>query len=664
MKQIRIFILLAALSWGGMLTAGVSTYTFTTQDWNSKVAGVVCDNKTDGWVSDKAGNAYSGSYQIGVQVTAKTTGAGATSVQTFEKVRRVTFNYATTTKGQGSIAVQVGENVAVDSVVTIANPSNRDMTIVLPEEQTGRVKFVVNCTKNSIYLNSITIYSSTGGANPFTIDTYQLVTDAAQLADSDQIMIGVNVAGMDYIMGFYDENTSKNNIHAIAGKYTADRTQVTPDDRAVYTLHKTKLDEQTVFYIQDEIRYVEAYLVASGGQTKNVLAAWNKLYDSGTYGNYGYWDIRVAADGTATIGNMGKSKGKYLQYNATGKLFGCYASAGSQTPICIYRRVEALGDTTPIVAPLTNFGTVCKTGERATGSKTITVNANGLTEDIAVRLKRGAPFALSATQLDRDGDNLTITYAATEAGIYRDILVLTSGDVTAEAMVMLCVVQPMKVAEAVRVEDYTTIYLDTVVVTKKYDRYIFVRDHTGAMLIYDTGDADGKRYGSGLENGHVLTGVVGRFQNYFGVPELIPTAKWQQQNKKAECLPEPFPSAATPVTAPAAVDSSLVCKYITLDAVVIDDQDMAASSSVAAVKVVDAFNVGLTRQIPTRLDAIVMLSHNEIQLWCVRQEEVGTATESLYTPEHTTMPYKYLRDGQLVIICGDKVYSTDGKEIK
>ena len=647
-----------------MLTAGVSTYMFTDKDWLSKAGGSACDNTTDGWVSDKAGNDYSGSYQIGVKVTAKTTGAGATSVQTFEKVRRVTFNYATTTKGQGSISVQVGENAAVDSAVTIANPSNRDMTIVLPEEQTGQVKFVVNCTKNSIYINSITIYSSTGGANPFTIDTYQLVTDVAQLTDSDRIIIGVNVAGMDYVMGFYDENTSKNNIHAITGKYSEDHTQVTSDDRAVYTLRKTVLDGQTVYYIQDEIRYVEAYLVASGGQTKNVLAVWDKLTDSKTYGNYGYWDIRVAADGTATIMNMGNSKGKYLQYNATGKLFGCYASAGSQTPVCIYRGVEALGDTTLIVAPLTNFGTVCKTGVRATGSKTITVNANGLNEDISVLLKHGVPFALSTTQIDREGDKLTITYEATEAGVYRDTLLLTSGEVTAEAMVMLNVVQPMKVAEAVRAEDYTTIYLDTVVVTKKYDRYIFVRDHTGSMLIYDTGDADGKRYGSGLKNGHVLAGITGRFQNYYGVPELVPTAKWQQQNKKTECLPEPFMDIVTPGKTPAAVDSSHVCKYITLEAMVIDDQDMAASASVAAVKVVDAFHIGLTRRIPTQLDAIVMLSHNEIQLWCVRQEEIGTAVESDHAPEHSTLPYKCIREGQLVIVYGDMVYSVDGKEIK
>ena len=664
MKQIRILVLLAALLGGEMLTAGVSTYMFTDKDWLSKAGGSACDNTTDGWVSDKAGNDYSGSYQIGVKVTAKTTGAGATSVQTFEKVRRVTFNYATTTKGQGSISVQVGENAAVDSAVTIANPSNRDMTIVLPEEQTGQVKFVVNCTRNSIYLNSITIYSSTGGANPFTIDTYQLVTDVAQLTDSDRIIIGVNVAGMDYVMGFYDENTSKNNIHAITGKYSEDRTQVTSDDRAIYTLRKTVLDGQIVYYIQDEIRYVEAYLVASGGQTKNVLAAWNKLYDSGTYGNYGYWDIRVAADGTATITNIGNSKGKYLQYNATGKLFGCYASAGSQTPVCIYRCVEALGDTTLIVAPLTNFGTVCKTGVHATGSKTVTVNANGLNEDISVRLKHGAPFALSTTQIDREGDKLTITYKAAETGMYRDTLLLTSGDVTAEAIVMLNVTQPMKIAQAVRAEDYTTIYLDTVVVTKKYDRYIFVRDHTGSMLIYDTGDADGKRYGSGLKNGHVLAGITGRFQNYYGVPELVPTAKWQQQNKKTECLPEPFMDIVTPGKTPAAVDSSHVCKYITLEAMVIDDQDMAASASVAAVKVVDAFHIGLTRRIPTQLDAIVMLSHNEIQLWCVRQEEIGTAVESDHAPEHSTLPYKCIREGQLVIVYGDMVYSVDGKEIK
>lgn len=656
MKRLQlIFASALLLVCSNFTMAGVTTYTFTSADWKSKVGTTVCDNQTDGWISDKAGADYSSTYQIGVKVTDKQafTGAGATSVQSFREVRRITFNYATTTKGQGSIHVQVGDNVAIDSVVTISNPSNRDLTVVLPEEQTGKITFQVNCTRNSIYLNSISIYSASGGSNPFTVDTYQLVTDVSQLLDSDQIIIGVFQDDVHRIMGYFDENVSQNNIHSIAGKYTADRTQVGADDRAVYTLHRTELEGKTVFYIQDELRYEEAYLVANGGQTKNRLAVWNKLYDSKTYGNYGYWDIIIVPDGRATVMNLGKSKGRYLQYNASGSLFGCYADAGSQTAVCIYRCVRALGDTTAIVAPLTNFGTVCLHGEHNTGAKTLTINANGLMQDIDVRLKGGAPFSLSATRLDRDGGSLTISYDVAVTGYYQDTLLLSSGDVYAEAVVLLHATRPMKVAEAVHVADYTTVYLDTVVVTKKYDSYIFVRDATGAILIYDQGDANGRRYGSGLMNGDVLTGVVGRAWNYYGVPELMPIRAWKVGAKREECLPE---------VVSAQLDSADVCRYVRLPQLIVGEDNMATASYLETpLSVDDAFNVGLTCGVETTMDAVVMIVWDEVQLWCVEQEVTADIRD---VPKDTLEgTRKIVKDGRLMLIHHGKTYSSDGRLI-
>lgn len=662
MNKTTFLSLLTLLFVSLSVNAGITTYTFTSADWQSKVGETKCDNTTDGWTSNKDGESLSTSYQFGVKVTSGFTGAGATSIQSFSDISCIVVNYATTTKGTGSISVKVGDNDAIDSTFTTANPSNRDMTIMLPSGQSGQVTFVVNCTRNSIYLNSIAIYCSTGGSTPFTIDTYQLVTDIAQLQDSDQVIFGVSAAGCNNIMGYYDESVSKNNIHAITGKYSADRSQVAADDDAIYTLRTAEVNGQHAFYFQDEIRYEEAYLVASGGKTKNTLSVWNKLYDKNTYGNYGYWTISVTEEGAATIMNLGNSLGKYLQYNATGSLFGCYQSPSSQTPVCLYRRVKALGDTTMILAPLTSFGTVCKSGTSTQGSKTITIHANGLTENITASLRHGTPFSLSTTQLDRHGDKLTISYNATEAGVYRDTLLLTSGDVHAEALVLLNVVTPQKIADAVKNDDYTMVYLDTVVVTKKYDRYIFVRDTTGAMLIYDNGDADGKRYGKDLENGHVLAGVVGRFQNYYGVPELIPTAQWQQQAQKVDCNPVPFSLLSTG-SVPTHVDSSMVCQYISFEGLSIDDDGIATSPTVQSVRVVDAFSTGLTTNQPTTLDAIVMISHDEIQLWCVHQE-ISSTDVTTTTAEPTTHPRKILRDGQLLILTNDDTYSVLGTRIK
>jgi hypothetical protein len=107
----------------------------------------------------------------------------------------------------------------------------------------------------------------------------------------------------------------------------------------------TAIYANTYYYIEDNIRYEGAYLVASGGQTKNKLAIWDKLYDSGTYGNYGYWDILVDSTGEAIIMNLGNSLGKYLQYNVGNHpaLFACYEEP-NKIPICIYRLTIEGGD--------------------------------------------------------------------------------------------------------------------------------------------------------------------------------------------------------------------------------------------------------------------------------------------------------------------------------
>lgn len=285
--------------------AGITTYTFTSKDWKSKVNATTCDGTTDGWVCDKEAYEYSYGYtdaqnriySRGVSVKASTSNAGATSVVTFEEVRGIDINFCqNASKGKGSIFVQVGENTPHELVINRPQKSmgqyNRDTTLQIATAETGKIRFWVTCTENSININTLSIRSNNGGSSPFTTDTYQLVTDISQLQDSDQIIIGVQDPTVNNIMGYFDEAVSSNNIHAIRGKYSEDRMQVAADDNAIYTLHKTELNGEVAFYIEDNVRYECAYLVANGGQTKNKLALWDKLYDSKTYGNYGYWKDR------------------------------------------------------------------------------------------------------------------------------------------------------------------------------------------------------------------------------------------------------------------------------------------------------------------------------------------------------------------------------------
>ena len=663
MRKGLAIIILALLC--NTLLGGVTTYTFTSKDWKSKVDATVCDGKSDGWICDKEAYDYSQGYtdasgriySRGVSVKTGTSGAGATSVVVFENIRMIDINFCqNASKGKGSIFVQVGENEANEIVINRPPKSqgqyNRDTTLQIEIPQTGKVRFWVNCTENAININTLTIRSSNGGSSIFTSDTYQLVTSVEQLQDNDQIIIGVHHPEVTKIMGYFDESVSQNNIHAIAGKYSDDRMQVAPSDEAIYTLHATELNGKLAYYIEDSLRYGGAYLVASGGQTKNRLALWDKLYDDQVYGNYGYWDITIANDGEATIKNLGNSLGKYLQYNAGNNptLFACYAEL-SQTPVCIYRRVEALGDTMAIVASMTNFGTVLLDGKTATGSQAVKINANRLLEDITVSLKQGSVFSLSDEMVDRDGGYLDISYEVAIAGDYIDTLVLQSGDIRCEALVMVHAVAPMTIEQAIQSADFEVVYLDSVLVTKKFDSYIFIRDHTGSMLIYDTGDGEGKRYGAGLKQGNVLRKVLGRFRNYYGVPEIAPTQAWSVERETVDCPPEVISQ----------LDSTLVCHYVRITNAEITEDNLLSSTAIPSVLVEDKFDMGLQTGTFASVDAIVMMVWNELQLWCVAQENMPTDLQDVKYPQGAAN--KFIRNGQLYIRYAGEIYSLMGERL-
>lgn len=655
------------------LFAGVTTYTFTSLKWASKVGATICDGTTDGWISNKDATEYNAGrldaqgrlYSCGVGVKTGTSGAGATSVTVFEDVRRITFNLCqNSSKGRGTIYVQIGENEPLS--IKINKPAasgegvyNRDSTIIIETPQSGKIKFWVECTENAIYINTLSIRSASGGSSVFTMDTYQLVTSADQLQDSDQIMFGVAQDGVNYIMGYYDELESVNNIHAIKGRYSENRMMVDADERAIYTLRITELNGQTAYIFQDELRYEEAYLVASGGQTKNRLAVWNNVVDEKTYGNYGYWSIAIEDGGEAVITNLGNSKAKIIQYNANNSptLFACYADR-SQTPVCLYRRVEALGDVPAIIAPLVNFGITTE----LSGSKTIEVNANKLTEDITVSHTNSVYFSLSSELLDRDGDRLTVSYEIIPlpcdcdnpipTGLHTDTLLFTSGDVQTSAIVLLHLERKKSVAEAVQSIDNATVYLNDVMVTKKYDNYIYVRDETGSMLLFDRGDGiTGKRYGADVKAGDPLSGVVGRFINYYGVPEISPTEQFKI-GSNTEVLPE---------QAGAVIDSADVCRYLVLDSAVVNGwTDLTYKGKHYAVE--NKFHLStFDKDIPTRTYVIVSYDHDVVTLYIIKQERYSS--EGIEEIESGHKAQLIIREGVVIVQTEEGLYTLQGEKI-
>ena len=131
-----------------------TTYTFTSKAWA---------DATNSWTSNQDGNAYDTSKE-GVQVTAGTSGAKATTNEALSDVSKVVVTYCTNaTKGAGSIEISVGSTKVSQTVTKTGGATLRDLEYTF-SNASGNVAIEVTCTTNSIYVNSIAITAGSGAS--------------------------------------------------------------------------------------------------------------------------------------------------------------------------------------------------------------------------------------------------------------------------------------------------------------------------------------------------------------------------------------------------------------------------------------------------------------------------------------------------------------------
>lgn len=146
-EDVTYYAVFATKEAGSAQEVTTTTYTFTTKAWK---------DATNSWVSDQDGSQYVTSNE-GVQVTTNSTGAGATSKNEFNSVSKVVVKYCTNaSKGVGGIAITVGNTTKELSVTKVGGVELRDLTYDF-EQESGKMSFVVTCTTNSIYVNSIAV---------------------------------------------------------------------------------------------------------------------------------------------------------------------------------------------------------------------------------------------------------------------------------------------------------------------------------------------------------------------------------------------------------------------------------------------------------------------------------------------------------------------------
>lgn len=168
MKKFYFLFLFALIASISNLYAAEVTYTFTSKTWEA-----TCDGVAANWTSKKDGAGFSN----GVQATdaSKTDGIVAISPKSFEKVTKVTVAYHTNKKdGAGNINVKIGDNAEISkSVTNKGGTTSRSLEYTPAENQTGNVVLTVNCTKNSIYVESVSITYEDGtscGVPTFSVE--------------------------------------------------------------------------------------------------------------------------------------------------------------------------------------------------------------------------------------------------------------------------------------------------------------------------------------------------------------------------------------------------------------------------------------------------------------------------------------------------------------
>ena len=257
-RLVAVLTMLFTVGVGSMLGAA-TTYTFTTKSWG---------DSNNGWTSGKDGNDLTKNQ--GVQVTTGVSGANATTKTSFTNVSSVAVQYCTNAKaGTGTIKIQVGSNSAQSFSVSAPSSGGTTLktkTFTFSPNQTGTVKISVDCTKNSVYIYSVTITTT----DAVTCDTAPTVsaasnsnvsTTSATVSCSGGITslgsTGCSITSYGFVYGTSTDPTISNTKVQVGTSYTTTGTS--------FSKSITGLSANTTYYVRPYA--TNGYGTAYGTQT-------------------------------------------------------------------------------------------------------------------------------------------------------------------------------------------------------------------------------------------------------------------------------------------------------------------------------------------------------------------------------------------------------------
>lgn len=221
-----------------------------------------------------------------------------------------------------TLTLRVGDNATLTATLTPADAV--DQTVewgsTNPEVATVTDGVVTALAKGTAYVwvkatavgLADTCEVTVLGAMDQTTVTYNAVKDIACLTDGAKVFFGTSKESEDYIMGIYDEATSKNNIKGVTATYGENRHTVTAEQAYAYT-------------VQREGDYI-IFVDADGNYLRPISDS--KLRSSTTLDNQAKWTIKEINqdDATVEVKNAGfTSRYIYNNCQGTNEIFNIYS---------------------------------------------------------------------------------------------------------------------------------------------------------------------------------------------------------------------------------------------------------------------------------------------------------------------------------------------------
>lgn len=280
------------------------------------------------------------------------------------------------------------------------------------------------------------------GAMDQTTVTYNAVKDIAYLTDGAKVFFGTSKEGEDYIMGIYNEATSKNNIKGVAATYGENRHTVTAEQAYAYTVVR---DGDYIIFVDADGNYLRPI-------------SDSKLRSSTTLDNQAKWTIKEINqdDATVELKNAGFTS-RYLYNNCQGtnEMFNIYSGydASYLAKTILYASTAPEWEDRVLDSWMTASDTVLDWGQYEPDTtyasdptwkdwgdvRRFTFTFNDLTDDITVTLTGDEAFYCSTEVIKTTAKQpveLSVYWETDEVGVYTGELRLSTATEGVEDVVI------------------------------------------------------------------------------------------------------------------------------------------------------------------------------------------------------------------------------------